>query len=92
LNLPSFCGRGQQHRLRRGPRTVSYLSASSNNNLTSNFAYNNEYSGFTLEAVWNNGAPHNYGAMAGVLGNISFIDYRLEFRYSDGIFQPAFLT
>jgi hypothetical protein len=47
-------------------------------------------SGFALDAVWNNGAPHNYGAMAGVLGNISFIDYRLEFRYSDGIFQPAF--
>jgi hypothetical protein len=47
-------------------------------------------SGFALDAVWNNGGPHNYGAMAGLLGNISFIDYRLEFRYSDGIFQPAF--
>jgi hypothetical protein len=47
-------------------------------------------SGFALDAVWNNGAPHNYGAMAGVLGNISFLDYRLEFRYADGIFQPAF--
>ncbi len=47
-------------------------------------------SGFAMDAVWNNGALHNYGAMAGVLGNISFLDYRLEFRYSDGIFQPAF--
>jgi hypothetical protein len=43
-----------------------------------------------MDAVWNNGAPHNYGAMAGVLGNILFIDYRLEFRYSDGNFQPGF--
>ena len=47
-------------------------------------------SGFALDAVWNNGAPHNYGAMAGVLGNVSFIDYQVEFRYSDGIFRPAF--
>jgi hypothetical protein len=47
-------------------------------------------SGFALDAVWNNGAPHNYGAMAGVLGNILFIDYRLEYRYSDGTFQPGF--
>jgi len=39
-------------------------------------------SGFALDAVWNDGALHNYGAMAGVLGNIMFIDYRLEFRYS----------
>jgi len=47
-------------------------------------------SGFALDAVWFDGAPHNYGAMAGVLGNIVMIDYRLEFRFSDGIFQPAF--
>jgi hypothetical protein len=47
-------------------------------------------SGFALDAVWYNGKPHNYGAMAGILGNILMIDYRLEFRYSDGIFQPAF--
>ncbi len=47
-------------------------------------------SGFAGDAVWFDGAPHNYGAMAGVLGNLAMIDYRLEFRYSDGIFQPAF--
>jgi len=46
-------------------------------------------SGFALDAVWFDGALHNYGAMAGVLGNILFIDYQLEFRYSDGLFQPG---
>ena len=47
-------------------------------------------SGFAVDAVWFDGALHNYGAMAGVLGNILFIDYQLEFRYSDGLFQPGF--
>jgi hypothetical protein len=47
-------------------------------------------SGFALDAVWFDGQPRNYGVMAGVLGNIAFIDYRLEFRYADGIFKPAF--
>ena len=46
--------------------------------------------GFALDAIWFDGRPRNFGAMAGVLGNILMIDYRLEFRYSDGIFTPAF--
>lgn len=47
-------------------------------------------SGFALDAVWYNGRPRNYGAMAGVLGNLLMIDYRLEFRYADGLFRPGF--
>ncbi len=47
-------------------------------------------SGFAADGVWYDGRPRNFGAMAGVLGNILFIDYRLEFRYSDGVFTPAF--
>jgi hypothetical protein len=47
-------------------------------------------SGFAVDAVWNDGRPHNYGAMAGVLGNISVLDYQVELRYADGVFRPAF--
>lgn len=32
----------------------------------------------------------NFGWTAGVRGNLSFLDYRLEYRSFDGIFRPAF--
>ena len=32
----------------------------------------------------------NYGASAGLLGNVWFIDWRLEYRYYTGVFKPAF--
>lgn len=49
--------------------------------------------GFATEAVWNPAAPipfKNYGAAAGVFGNVWFIDWRLEYRYYTGVFKPAF--
>jgi hypothetical protein len=48
-------------------------------------------SGLAWEAFWpGSWPPKNWGLMAGVLGNISVLDYRLEFRYTDGTFRPAF--
>ncbi len=32
----------------------------------------------------------NFGWNAGLFGNILFIDYRLEYRYFDGVFKPSF--
>ena len=32
----------------------------------------------------------NYGASAGVMGNMSILDYRLEYQYADGIFHHGF--
>ncbi len=32
----------------------------------------------------------NYGLMAGVFGNIAFLDYRLEYRQHRGLFSPGF--
>jgi hypothetical protein len=47
--------------------------------------------GLAIEAFWpGSWPPKNWGLMAGVLGNISVIDYRLEFRYTDGTFRPSF--
>ena len=34
----------------------------------------------------------NYGWNAGLFGNILFIDYRLEYRYFDGVFKPSFFN
>jgi hypothetical protein len=36
------------------------------------------------------GRLRNFGAMTGVLGNISFLDYRLDFRTYNGIFRPFY--
>ena len=36
------------------------------------------------------GQLHNFGAMTGVLGNVSFLDYRLDFRTYNGLFRPSF--
>ncbi len=32
----------------------------------------------------------NYGLMSGVFGNVAFLDYRLEFRHSNGVFRPGY--
>ncbi|MBN1834948.1 MAG: FecR domain-containing protein, partial [Spirochaetales bacterium] len=45
--------------------------------------------GWHWEAFWD-GGPRNWGAMAGLLGNILMLDYRLEYRYSVGSFKPSF--
>jgi hypothetical protein len=34
----------------------------------------------------------NFGWNAGLFGNILFIDYRLEYRYFDGVFKPSFFS
>lgn len=34
----------------------------------------------------------NYGWNAGLFGNILFIDYKLEYRYFDGVFRPSFFN
>ncbi len=48
--------------------------------------------GPALAAVWDSsaGGLRNWGVSAGVLGNILFLDYRLEYRYSTGTFRTAF--
>ena len=46
-------------------------------------------SGFQTSLLWD-GGPKNWGAAAGFLGNVLFIDWRLEYRYFAGIFRPAF--
>jgi hypothetical protein len=36
------------------------------------------------------GRLRNFGAMTGVLGNVAFFDYRLDFRTYNGIFRPFY--
>ena len=46
--------------------------------------------GLQTALVWDDGSPKNWGAAAGFMGNVLFIDWRLEYRYFTGIFRPAF--
>ncbi len=50
--------------------------------------------GMQWDAIWYDPGTgpelRNYGIASGVFGNISVLDYRLEFRNYRGIFQPAF--
>jgi len=46
--------------------------------------------GLRYELVWADNKVKNWGAAGGVLGNVLFIDYRLEYRYFTGLFRPAF--
>jgi hypothetical protein len=45
--------------------------------------------GLAYDLIYSNGTLSNWGAAAGFLGNVLFIDYRLEFRYFTGMFQPS---
>ncbi|MDX9827007.1 MAG: hypothetical protein RBT73_04615 [Spirochaetia bacterium] len=45
--------------------------------------------GLKTELLWD-GGPHNWGAATGFMGNLAFIDWRLEYRYFTGLFRPAF--
>jgi len=36
------------------------------------------------------GQLRNFGAMTGVLGNVAFLDYRLDFRTYEGLFRPFY--
>ncbi|OHD78123.1 MAG: hypothetical protein A3J97_16570 [Spirochaetes bacterium RIFOXYC1_FULL_54_7] len=40
--------------------------------------------------VGEDGQLRNWGAAAGFMGNVLFIDWRLEYRYFTGAFKPAF--
>jgi uncharacterized cupin superfamily protein len=50
----------------------------------------NASAGLGADAVWYDGRPKNWGVDAGVFGKLSILDYRLEFLYSDGIFESPF--
>jgi hypothetical protein len=47
-------------------------------------------SGFGLDMVYSNGDIKNWGASAGFIGNVLFVDWRLEYRYFTGAFTPSF--
>lgn len=53
-------------------------------------AYSTLEAGWQLDAVYADGKPQNWGAAAGLMGNVLFIDWRLEYRYFTGAFRPAF--
>ncbi|HTX72538.1 MAG TPA: FecR domain-containing protein [Rectinemataceae bacterium] len=46
-------------------------------------------SGLKYDIVYNDGTIKNWGAATGAMGNVLFIDWRLEFRYFTGIFTPS---
>lgn len=45
--------------------------------------------GLKTDLVFSDGL-RNWGAAAGFMGNVLFIDWRLEYRYFTGVFRPAF--
>lgn len=49
---------------------------------------------FKTEMMYDNANSsfRNYGWNAGLFGNILFVDYRLEYRYFDGVFKPSFFN
>ncbi len=46
--------------------------------------------GFRYDMVFADGAIKNWGASTGFIGNVLFIDWRLEYRYFTGAFTPTF--
>ena len=46
--------------------------------------------GFRFDMVYSNGALTNWGAATGFIGNVLFIDWRLEYRYFTGVFSSPF--
>lgn len=46
--------------------------------------------GLRYDMVYENGTIKNWGAMTGFIGNVLFIDWRLEYRYFTGAFSPSF--
>lgn len=42
------------------------------------------------DAIWQDNMIQNWGSIAGLMGNVAFIDWRLEYRYFTGAFRPAF--
>lgn len=52
-------------------------------------AVGTEGPGFQTQFLWSDGCLKNWGAATGFLGNVAFVDLRLEFRYYTGAFKPA---
>ena len=48
--------------------------------------------GFVSDAILYDGSLKNWGVAAGFMGNILMVDYRLEWRFFDGTFSPAFYS
>ena len=46
--------------------------------------------GFRYDMVWTGESIKNWGASSGIIGNVLFIDWRLEYRYFTGAFTPSF--
>jgi len=44
--------------------------------------------GFAMKSFFDNNQLKNFGWSAGVFGNILIIDYRLDFRFSKGLYRP----
>ncbi len=67
-----------------GALTLPYAAAS--------FTYNGVpvSAGLKTDIVWSDGKLKNWGAAGGLLGNVLFIDWRLEYRYFTGNFRPSF--
>ena len=45
---------------------------------------------FNLVYDQSTNTPQNWGAATGFIGNVLFLDWRLEYRYYTGLFTPAF--
>jgi len=53
-------------------------------------ALNTASSGLRFDMVYDGASIKNWGAASGLMGNVLFIDWRLEYRYFTGAFTPAF--
>ena len=46
--------------------------------------------GFRYDMIWTGDSFRNWGASSGLIGNVLFVDWRLEYRYYTGAFKPSF--
>ncbi len=53
-------------------------------------AFSGVSTGLKTDLVYSGGKLQNWGAASGFIGNVLFIDWRLEFRYFKGAFRPSF--
>jgi hypothetical protein len=88
LDLPIIQGGGflTLRAFADGAATVPYTRnaiSSGTTTIASGLQYNMLFNSTT-------GSVQNYGAAAGFMGNVLFIDYRLEYRYYTGFFKPSF--
>ena len=60
--------------------------------IASMLPYRNSKFEYDMAFDSDNSEFRNYGWNAGLFGNILFIDYKLEYRYFDGVFKPSFFN